>query len=286
MPFAKVNGVNLHYEICSQKELSPNAGYLIILHGGPGVSDYNLYFDFWSQFSDQINVVFFDMRGHGLSEHGDSKDWTLLQWGKDVSMLCEVLNIKNPTIAGISFGGWVAISYALQQINQPTKLILCNTEACIDNNAQIEIYTKKGGEKAGETIRNIYVSPNKQHWVSYVKYCAPHMSKNPYQPHELARVKPNMELYQYFYQTGQHKFNYLPRLGELSNDVLILGGSDDPEHPLASTLAMSNALKNAKVQLEILKNAGDPVYRDFPGEVVKIIRSFIASKAENKLTLH
>jgi pimeloyl-ACP methyl ester carboxylesterase len=275
MSFIKVNGVNLFYEIFAKQELPSDAGYLIILHGGPGVSDHSLYFDFWSQFSDKVHVVFFDMRGHGQSDKGDAKDWNLEQWGKDVFELCQALNIKNPIVAGVSFGGWIALSYALQYPQHPSKLILCNTEACIDNQAQIEIYSKKGGVSAGEVIRKIYESADPELWGEYIKYCAPHMSKNPYTENEIKKIKPNMRLYHNFYQTEQHRFNYLPQLSKLKLDTLILGGTDDPEHPLQSTLAMKDALVHAKIQLEVMDGAGDPVYRDFPNECKRIIDNFV-----------
>jgi pimeloyl-ACP methyl ester carboxylesterase len=273
--FVKVNDVNLYYEIIGSKDLPSNAGHLMILHGGPGVSDHSLYFDFWSQFSDRINVVFFDMRGHGQSDFGDPENWNLVQWGRDVFELCGSLNIKNPIVAGVSFGGWVALSYALQYPKHAKKLILCNTEAAIDNQAQIDMYTKKGGAEAGDVIRKIYETPDPKLWEDYIKYCAKHMSNNPYTEAEIKKIKPNISLYHHFYQTDQHRFDYLTQLENLKADILILGGTDDPEHPLKSTLAMGNALANAKVQLEVLENAGDPVYRDFPERTREIVCNFI-----------
>jgi pimeloyl-ACP methyl ester carboxylesterase len=275
MAFLKVNEVNLYYKISAKPDLPPDAGYLIILHGGPGVSDHSLYFDFWSKFSDSLHVVFFDMRGHGQSDMGNPESWNLEQWGKDVFEFCQVLKIEKPIVAGVSFGGWVVLSYALQYPEHASKLILCNTEACIDNEAQVEIYTKKGGYPAGEVIRKIYESSDPALWNEYIKYCAPHMSKNPYTIDEIKNIKPNMVLYHNFYETGQHRFNYLPRLSMLKSTILILGGTDDPEHPLQSTLKMSEAFVKANVQLEVMEGAGDPVYRDFPGEVEQIISDFI-----------
>lgn len=276
MSFVKVNDVNLYYRIEGHSDLTEDARYLLVLHGGPGVSDHSLYYDFWVQFSDLVYVVFFDMRGHGQSEKGDLSKWNLEQWGQDVNDFCDALRIKNPIIAGVSFGGWVALSYALQYPESTSKLILCNTEACIDNAAQIEVYTQKGGTEAGEVIRKIYEEPSAGLWGEYIKYCAEHMSKNPYKEVEIKRVRPNMDLYHNFYKTQQHLFDYLPKLPALVCSILILGGTDDPEHPLRSTLTMSNALINAKVQLEVMDGAGDPVYRDFPELTKNIVAEFIS----------
>jgi pimeloyl-ACP methyl ester carboxylesterase len=275
MPSINVNNVNLYYKITSSPNLPSDAGYMLILHGGPGVSDHSLYYDFWSQFSDLVHVVFFDMRGHGYSDMGKKNDWNLEQWGKDVFDFCNALNINNPIVSGVSYGGWVALSYALQYPNHPSKLILCNTEAAIDNDAQIEVYTRKGGTAAGNVIRKIYESSNPELWGEYIKYCAQHMSNNPYTESEIKRIRPNMQLYHYFYQTNQHRFNYLSRLSSLKCDTLILGGTEDPEHPLKSTLKMGEYLVNANVQVEVIEGAGDPVYRDALDQSVKIISNFI-----------
>ncbi len=57
---------------------------IVFLHGGPGIGDHTLYVSFWSQLLDVSQVVFVDMRGHGRSDQGNVKDWTLARWGKDV----------------------------------------------------------------------------------------------------------------------------------------------------------------------------------------------------------
>jgi len=50
--------------------------------------------------------------GNGRSEGNDSSTWNLAQWGDDVKGLCDALGVVKPIVCGLSFGGFVAQSYA------------------------------------------------------------------------------------------------------------------------------------------------------------------------------
>jgi pimeloyl-ACP methyl ester carboxylesterase len=158
------DGTNIYYNIAGKEEaMDPTAPTLIILHGGPGISDHTLYQPFWSKLQAIIQVVLIDMRGHGRSDGYDNPEkWTLKQWGKDVYDFCGQAQLEKPIIAGVSFGGWVVLSYATLYPNHPKALILCHTEAAVDIDVRKSAYMSKAvmfgnnPEEIGTIVQRIY----------------------------------------------------------------------------------------------------------------------------------
>ena len=246
---------------------------IVFLHGGPGIADHTLYVSFWSQLAEIAQVIFIDMRGHGKSDLGKSMDWNLARWGKDVFEFCEEIGLKRPIIAGFSFGGWVALSYVTQFPEHPLKLILCNTEAQVDFEMRIEAYRKKGGDTAAEIVRRLTYAPDEKTAGEYIEHCLPLFCKKPYTAAELNRCVCRAEIWDVFAQNEYGTFNFLPKLSQIQCPTLILAGAEDPEHPQSSAEKMAQKILNSTYAL--IEDAGDPVFRDKPTEVLHVIKTFI-----------
>lgn len=245
---------------------------VVFLHGGPGIADHTLYVPFWSQLADVAQVIFLDMRGHGRSDLGDPADWNLKRWGRDVAEFCDLLGLHSPIIAGFSFGGWVALSYATHFPTHPGKLILCNTEAQIDFPARVEAYRKKGGDEVAEVVKKQAIQSDPE---LYIKHCLPLFSKHPYTSSELNRCVKNSQVWEHFDRHEYRTFNFLPHLGKITCPTLVLAGSEDPEHPPESAQRMVNGLTNSATQYALIQGAGDPVFRDHPQETLDTLNHFI-----------
>ena len=127
----EVNGVRLFVDIEGAK-LAPDGPAirerptLITLHGGPG-SDHLAGRPSIAPLADVAQLVFFDMRGHGRSERSDAAHWNLNQWADDLAGLCDALEIEKPIVMGQSFGGYVAMTFAVKYPDRPAKLIIGST---------------------------------------------------------------------------------------------------------------------------------------------------------------
>jgi|SRR5579884_4274418 len=75
---------------------------VITIHGGPGF-DHSSFKPLLSDLTDIAQVIYFDQRGHGRSDHGTAQCWNLDMWAEDVRRLCETLDIEHPIILGESF---------------------------------------------------------------------------------------------------------------------------------------------------------------------------------------
>lgn len=98
-------------------------------------------------------ICFIDQRGCGKSEKGDPNKWNLTQHGKDVFSFCEALDIQQPIVAGVSWGGYVAISYAIQYPDHPQVLILCNTEAKVSPEERHKAFLRITNIDAANAVR-------------------------------------------------------------------------------------------------------------------------------------
>ncbi|MCE3238980.1 MAG: hypothetical protein K0R24_1961, partial [Gammaproteobacteria bacterium] len=145
MYIALPDGTKIYYNVNNdEKPIDSSNEVLILLHGGPGLVDHTVYVHFWLKLSGIIQVIFIDMRGHGRSDgQYTPESWTLKQWGQDVYDFCKALSIEKPIIAGVSFGGWVALSYAIQYPKHAKALMLCHTEAKVDIEIRKRAYSRK-----------------------------------------------------------------------------------------------------------------------------------------------
>ncbi len=111
-----VNGARIYVDIEGAGLVPDGPGMhsrptLVLLHGGPGF-DHSLFKPAFSELTDVAQIVYMDHRGNGRSSYGDPSTWNLAQWGDDVRDVCDALGIDKPIVYGVSFGGFVAQSYA------------------------------------------------------------------------------------------------------------------------------------------------------------------------------
>jgi proline iminopeptidase len=108
--YASVHGYRLYWK--SVGDPGP-AGTIVTLHGGPGgTHDYLLCF---ADMADAgYRVLFYDQLGCGRSEHPkDDAEYTVDRDVEDLEEFCRVLGIDRMHLLGSSYGGMLAIAYAL-----------------------------------------------------------------------------------------------------------------------------------------------------------------------------
>lgn len=263
---------------------------MIFLHGGPGLADHNLYVSFWSKFKDVAQVIFLDLRGHGLSEGWEqTHKFNLHSWASDIKDFCEQLAIEKPIIVGFSFGGWVALDYAISYPKELSALILCNTEAHIDVELRAKLYeikAKRFGKsdieaaKIADTVRNLgngSIDSSKTSEI-YLQVCGPFFSEKPITEEEekvWGLCKQNLLAWEVFDRNEQFKFDYTSQLHKIIVPTLSISGELDVEHPAICAKKMCAVMTNAVVKHVILKGAGDPVDHDDPDGTFNAVLKFI-----------
>lgn len=283
--YASVNGIRLYFDV-DGAQLVPDGAVmrakptLILLHGGPGF-DHTIFKPAFSQLADIAQIVYLDHRGNGRSDRSSPTFWTLAQWGDDVAAFCQAVGIEKPIVYGASFGGMVAISYAIRHPSHPGKLILVSTEAVGYSHLErrVEMFERLGGPEVGDLARRRFLDgdTDPETLDAWLRLAVPLYSHNPMQPDAISRASRNPEVTGAFTRPGgeQRTFDFTTDLATVECPVLVLGGEDDPMVPIEAQHDLVGALPPSLVRFESFPNAGHGVIPDAPDAAMRVIRRFI-----------
>jgi pimeloyl-ACP methyl ester carboxylesterase len=282
-----VNGVRLFFDVEGAKfvpdgPLMREKPVLLMLHGGPG-ADHSIYRPAYAALADIAQIVYLDHRGNGRSEDGPRESWNLAQWGDDVRTFCEVLGIVDPIVLGASFGGMVAMAYATRHPAHPSKLILISTAASGAEhlNRRIELFERFGGLEAGALARRRFLETQGHDQASldaWGRLAMPHYFRKPRDPDVARRAINRSEVLHWFTRPGGegNGFDLSGDLHRIQCPTLVLGGEDDPIHPIESQADIAAALQPHLVQFERFADCGHAVMPDAPERATAVIRNFIS----------
>jgi proline iminopeptidase len=130
---ATSEGYELYYEI-----EGGGAETLVCLHGGPG-ADCGYMRPLSAVADDELQVLIYDQLGSGKSDVPPADyDWTVERFVVELEELRERLALGRVHLMGNSWGGVLALQYALDRPHGVASLILSNTAASIPD-ALVEI---------------------------------------------------------------------------------------------------------------------------------------------------
>lgn len=259
---------------------------LVLVHGGPG-GDHTGYKPAFSSLSDCAQVVYYDNRGDGRSDRGPRECWTLAQWADDLHGLCEALSISKPIVYGASFGGIVAMSYAIRYPEHPGRLVLVSTTALGASHAQAKVamFERLGGPEAGELARRRFIegdtSPDLlQTWL---RIALPLYTQSKPDPDAKAREIRNPETTAWFNRPGgeARTLNLLGGLANVRCPTLLMGGGLDPMTPIECQRDIAAALPPSVVDFHEFVNSGHGVVADEPIQSMAVLRQFITRSVIN-----
>ncbi len=235
MPFI---GYQTYYRIVGE---SSDKAPLLLLHGGPG-STHN-YFEVLDCIADTgRQVVSYDQIGCGNSYlDGHPELWTLQTWIDELIALRDYLHLDHVHILGQSWGAMQAIAYAID--NNPTgvkSMILSSGHAssslwASEQHRLIKYMSAEDqeairqAEATGKWDHPDYLLANEHYFELYVT------SIDENSPECLRRPKrAGKEAYLYGWGPNEYvptgslgNFEYIDRLGEITQPCLIFSGTED-----------------------------------------------------------
>lgn len=152
-----LNDNELNIEIYGEE----NAPVLIAHHGGGGIGSLAEPRATFGPLADIFKVVVFDARGCGLSE--GKPPFSHEQWAADIDALREWLGVEQIVVAGGSYGGLIAMEYAVHYPSHVRAMILRDT--CGD----------------GSFLENAFANAKKQtrvaiNWENFTRYWTGHIT--------------------------------------------------------------------------------------------------------------
>ncbi len=122
-----INGCALNVEV-----MGPQDGPVLIAHhGGGGIGSLAEPKATFGPLSDRFRVVVFDARGCGHSE--GVPPYSHAQWAADVDGLRQWTGADKIVVAGGSYGGFIALEYAVAYPEHVAAIVLRDTSADADN---------------------------------------------------------------------------------------------------------------------------------------------------------
>ena len=103
---------------------------LIILHGGPGLSHQYMKPQLSQYLSSNFTLLYYDQRGSGWSDgENDTTKLNMESFVQDLDGIRNHFNIDKVNLLGHSFGGLLAMHYAIEYPGKVNSLILVDTDA-------------------------------------------------------------------------------------------------------------------------------------------------------------
>lgn len=254
---------------------------LILLHGGPG-ADHSLFKPGWGALSDIAQIIYVDHRGNGRSDDGDPADWTLAQWGDDIRGLCDVLGVERPIVCGVSFGGFVAQSYATRHPDHIGGLILISTAAQFVFEELFAAFHRLGGSVAREAAEGYWNNPTSESRARYHQVCFPlYQTSGPFDADTIARLvmKDPVALHFNGPRNEQGRMDFRAALRQVRCPTLVLSGDADPVTPPVFSEVIRDSMPPDVARLIRYPDTGHGVIGDTPDAAFRDIRHFITAGA-------
>lgn len=124
MPFARLDGITIHHAHRPARNGAPT-----ILFSNSLGTDFRIWGETAAALPQDWGVVFYDSRGHGLTDlgHGDRLDLHVA----DAAGLVDLLKIEKVVFCGLSVGGVIGQAFATTHPHALAALVLCCTGARI-----------------------------------------------------------------------------------------------------------------------------------------------------------
>ncbi|MBW1851793.1 MAG: alpha/beta hydrolase [Deltaproteobacteria bacterium] len=152
MPFEKINGINIYYEIHGE---GGENGTIALLHHGFGCT--KMWKEIYSPLVEKgYRVLIYDRRGFGRSDRGvDFLDFYISETFRSLSVdelaaLTDMLHIESFHIIGQCEGGVIGVDYAIKYPDQVLTLITASTQ-CFSKKSMVEI-NREGFPKPFEEL--------------------------------------------------------------------------------------------------------------------------------------
>jgi proline iminopeptidase len=274
-----INDNELNVEVLGDKD----APVLIAHHGGGGIGSLEEPKSTFGPLADKYRVVVFDARGCGQSE--GKPPFSHAQWAADVDGLREWLEVDQIIVTGGSYGGFIALEYAIAYPEHTRAVILRDTSADKSNldrayeNARNQDRVEINWDNFNRYWRGeIYDDEDlKQRWKDII----------PLYDFEYNEEKSNADVEKRIYRHEAHNWCFLynmpnydlrPQLPSITAPTLVTVGRTDWVTPVSSAETIASLIPNSK--LVIFEKSGHSPQHEEYELFQSTMRDFLATLPE------
>ena len=261
---------------------------LALMHGGPSADHWSLLH--FRELADQYTLIFYDHRCNGRSSGAPLSSMTWENLTADADALREKLGFERWSVLGHSFGGHVALEYALRYPEALSKLILLDTggDARWPRENALGVLAGRGySPKTVELVRRWFSGDfEPKEFLSILFRIGGIYSYDPsLWPviRDMARgewrTKFRPEALIYAGRCLMPGWTVMDRVGGIRAPTLVMAGSYDPLFPPEHQTELAAAIPGA--QLRLIDRAGHNPHSEQTAEVMRAVRDFIAEPASS-----
>lgn len=262
---------------------------LIVLHGGPRF-DHNYLLPDMDRLSDSFRLIYYDQRGRGKSARNvQPEEITIESEIKDLESLREYFQLESFVVLGHSWGGLLAMEYALRHPHHVSHLILMNTAPASRDDCLL--FERERDANAGDAVETLRALESRSAYAegdpeARAAYDRVYFRSTLHSPELLDRLIKHLQVgwtkegvlkagaigsrlwHETYESTG---YNLLPALTQLRTPTLILHGDYD-FIPLACAAHIASAIPGAS--LVVLRDCGHFSYLERPDQVRSALNAF------------
>lgn len=263
----------------------PAGGYpVILLHGGPGL-DHHEFADYLDPLTaDGIRLLLVDQRAQGRSEPCDPRTWTLERHAQDVIMLARAMQLGRHAVLGHSYGAFVALQHAVDFPGMAAQTIVsCGVPstrwfAGLDQSLErFEPKELRQRVKDSWAREELIQTPEEFRRLDLDQL--PFHFGDPLDPRigeYAAKTADTVYTPDVLRDAAAKDYGGIevePRLGEITEPVLVLAGRHDRTCPPEASELMAAAIPTA--ELVVFESSGHMPFVEEPEAYLEAVRRFL-----------
>jgi len=265
---------------------------IVVVHGGPDF-DHEYLLPEMDLLADRYRLIYYDQRGRGRSFSGEgAADVTLASEMEDLDRVREAAGVRQAALLGHSFGGLLAMEYAIRHPDRVSHLVLMNTAPASHAGLLLlrkEIAARKSPEQAARTrqlatdpaYRRGDVEPEAEYYAIHFGTTLRHVDQLGAVVARLRRsftaagivAARAIEESLYAQTWDREGYDLAPGLRTLPMPALVITGDDDFA-PLEVEREIAAAIPNAR--LAVLEDCGHFAYLEQPAAVRTLLADLFA----------
>lgn len=260
-------------------------GYpLVLMHGGPGADQWTM--TPFRRLADRFTLVFYDHRCNGRSDCAPVSSMTWENLTADADALRERLGFDRWAVLGHSFGGHVALEYALRYPDRLSHLVLLDTGAdshWAQQNAPDVLATRGHSPETVELVRRWFngeFEPREMFRI-FMRIGGVYQYNNSFGGMAQAllagawRTKFRGETFVFASRELMKGWTVADRLGEITVPTLVMAGRDDFIYPPECQREMAAAIPGAR--LVLIDRAGHNPHQEQGDDVMAAVSEFLTT---------
>jgi proline iminopeptidase len=249
---------------------------MVALHGGPGI-DHSQFVPWLTPIADAAQLILVDHRGNGRSSRPPVETRTLANMADDLEALRRTLGLGRIVVFGMSFGGVLALTYALAHPDSVAGLVLCATMASNEalekalsgmhdmataEQCEALARLRQGTVQSAEDLDRVFGA-----LAGFYEYDPRRTPPGGFKP------IADIDMLNWFFARERQTYDVRARLAEITAPTLVLTGRHDKIAPPFASDEILKGIRQAKQ--EIFEESGHRLMREENAKFLRTVRNFV-----------